>query len=269
MLACIALSAACDGGDHVLEPADDAANTEVELLISDPETAAEELALLIDFVSYRITCLDSGVTPMYDDSVDITGIFESNVTANPAVWTLVTDLPLSPCTIALWVFYEDEVVCSGSEALSIVEDDNDLAPNKVNIDLECSLSVNRPSGDVDIDGSFEFIHGNYCPKLNWLGALMPVVVDPLEMTIEASGFDVDSTCGLNCDPQTCDSRRSLRFALPLPIQASLRRSSRRQGMGALLLPLRWGRRCRAELQSMLNPSTPATRSSQVQRRSAS
>ena len=200
VFSCIAFSVGCGGTESDLVSND---STEVNLVISDPDTAAEELAVLIDFVSYRITCPDSGVTPTYDDSVDITGVFETNVTETPAVWTMVTDLPLSPCTISLWVFYEDAVVCSGSEALSIVEDDNDLAPNQVNVELQCNLSVNTPSGDLEVDGNFEFIHGNYCPKLNWLGAL-PVAVDPLEMTIEASGFDVDSTCGLNCDRQTCD-----------------------------------------------------------------
>ncbi len=202
VLCCIALSAACNGGSQaeIVGPSN---NTEVNLLISDPEMAAEELALLIDFVSYRITCANNPTLTPYDDSVALSGQFETIVDSNPAVWQLVTDLPLSNCSIALWVFYDDEVVCSGSESLSIVPDDDPLAPNKVNILLECNLSVSGPSGDVEVDGSFEFINGNYCPKVNWLGAL-PVALQPFEMTIEASGFDVDSTCGLNCDPQTCD-----------------------------------------------------------------
>ena len=120
------------------------------------------------------------------------------------MWQLATNLPLSSCTIALWVFYEDEVVCQGGETLPIVDDP--LALNKVNIVLECNLSVNGPSADLEVDGSFQFLHGNYCPKVNWLGALPPVVAAavPPVTVIEASGFDVDSTCGLNCDPQTCD-----------------------------------------------------------------
>jgi len=92
------------------------------------------------------------------------------------------------------------------EVLSIVEDENELAPNKADVVLECSLSVNGPSGDLDVDGSYQFIHGNYCPKLNWLGAvpaMVEVAVPPVTI-IETSAFDLDSTCGLNCDPQTCD-----------------------------------------------------------------
>ena len=211
VLSCIAFSAACSG-DIEREIDSPANNTEVELLISDPDTPPEELLLLIDFVSYRIACPASSLTP-YDDSVDLAGNFEVYANAVPPVWEMATDLPLSPatpqgsgCTISLWVFYNDEVVCLGSEVIPIVEESDPSAPNKVNIVLECSLSVSGPSADLDIDGSFEFINGNYCPKLNWLGALMPVVepaVPPVTI-IETIAFDPDSTCGLNCDPQTCD-----------------------------------------------------------------
>ena len=199
VLSCIAFSVACNGGSP---PAATFANTEVNLVISDPATAAEELALLVDFVSYRITCLSSGLTP-YDDSVDIMGNFESALDQDPAVWTLVTDLPLSPCTIALWVFYEDEVVCSGSESIPIIDDGDPLTTNKVNIALECSLSVNPPSGDLNVDSSFTLIHGNYCPQLFWLGAV-PTAGDPTVMNVQTSFIDLDNACGQNCDPQTCD-----------------------------------------------------------------
>ena len=199
VLSSIAFSVGC-GGTEPSVRAD--GRTEVDLVISDPTTAPEELALLIDFVSYRITCPASGLTP-YDDSIDLAGNFEVDYSSTTPIWELTTNIPLASCVITLWVFYEGEVVCTGTDSLLVVEDDNPLAPNKANVVLECNLSVNTPSADLDIDGSFEFIHGNYCPKLNWLGAL-PVEGAPLEMTIETSAFDVDSTCGLNCDPQTCD-----------------------------------------------------------------
>jgi len=202
-LCCVAFGAACDSGSPAT--ADPSGNTEVSLLISDPAAAPEEFGALIDFVSYRITCPGSTLTP-YDDSVDITGNFEANTTANPAVWTLVTDLPLSLCTITLWVFYDAEVICSGSEVMPIIANSDPLAPNKVNIVLECSLSVNPPSGDGEIDGTFNLVHGNYCPQLNWLGAL-PIVVAPAVpavTTIQTSSFDLDNACGQNCDPQTCN-----------------------------------------------------------------
>lgn len=213
LLSCIALSAACDGGEPqaevgLLEP------TEVNLVISDPATAPEELALLIDFVSYRISCPSSGLTP-YDDSVDLSGNLESNLESNPAVWNMVTDLPLSACTIALWVYFEDEVICSGSEALPIVADDDPSAPNKVNIALECSLSVIPPSGNVEIDGTFNLVNGNYCPQLFWLGAV-PTVADPTVMNIQTSYIDLDNACGQNCDPTTCDFTQNPPVCTPAP-----------------------------------------------------
>ena len=207
-LSCIALSAACAGGTS---PGDLSGNTEVKLLISDPETAPEELLLLIDFVSYAITCPDSGLTP-YEDSADLAGHFEVDAAAAPSappIWEMVTDLPLtdpddplSLCTISLWVFFEDEVVCSGSQTLKIYEDGNPLTPNKADVVLECNLSVNPPSGDAEIDGTFDFVHGNYCPQVFWLGWYPSP--DPLVLNIQTRSDDVDDSCGENCDPQTCD-----------------------------------------------------------------
>ena len=103
VLSCIALSAACAGD---APQGDLSGNTEVNLVISDPTTAPEELLLLIDFVSYRITCPDSGLTPSYDDSVDLAGNFEVDATLRiPPVWEMVTDLPLSDLSDAAFVLY--------------------------------------------------------------------------------------------------------------------------------------------------------------------
>ena len=212
VLSCAALCAACDGGGPATSATDASDETEINLVISDPATAAEDLAMLIDFVSYRISCPASGETP-YDDSVDISGVFESHLDQNPAVWTLVSDLPLSQCTIALWVFYEDEVVCSGSQALLIAENEPS-APNKINIDLECSLSVIPPSGDLDIDSSFNLVHGNYCPQLFWLGAYPSP--DPTVMNVQTSYIDLDGTCGQNCDPTICDFTANPPVCNPAP-----------------------------------------------------
>ncbi len=175
MLTCVVCTASCDGGVDRPETSSD--DTEINLVISDPATAAEELALLIDYVSYRINCPSSGEIPGYDDSVGISGVFEAAVDESPGVWALVSDLPLSNCTIALWVFYQDELVCSGSQPIVIAPDGDAAAPNKVDLVLECSLSVIPPSGDLDIDGSFNLVHGNYCPQLFWLGAF-PTPGDP-------------------------------------------------------------------------------------------
>jgi cysteine-rich repeat protein len=218
VLSCIASCAACDGSaPSVIEDEPVLADTEINLAISDPATAPEQLAMLIDFVSYRITCPSSGLTP-YDDSIDLSGHLEAVVDASPAVWTLVTDLPLSLCHISLWVFYEDEVICSGSQPMSIVDDGDPSAPSKVNIVLECSLSVIPPSGDLDVDGDFNLVHGNYCPQLFWLGAVPSVVAPavPAVSRIQTSYMDIDNTCGQNCDPQTCNFSANPPSCTPAP-----------------------------------------------------
>lgn len=201
-VALVVFSVGCSGANSNDDPE---MNTELELVISDPSTPPDELAFSVDFVSYRITCPASGLTP-YDDSVDISGSFEIVDDATPPVWTLVTSLPPSACHITLWVFYQDEVVCSGTDSLTIIEDGDPSTMNKANIVLECILSVNPPSGDADVDGTFTFIDGNYCPQLIWLGAV-PSVVDPTVpavTAIQTYSFDSDNTCGMNCDPQVCD-----------------------------------------------------------------
>jgi cysteine-rich repeat protein len=213
VLLCIVSSTACNSStdDPTLPPS----NTEIELLISDPDNPQDELAALVDFVSYRITCIDSGLTP-YSDAVDLSGNLELDFTVDPPVWQLLADLPPSPCTITLWVFYDDEVVCSGSQTIPVVENGDPSTANKVDIVLECRLSVDAPSGDADIDGNFTYIHGNYCPQLFWLGAV-PSVVDATGVTnVQTSYIDQDNTCGLNCDPQTCDFTQNPPVCSPAP-----------------------------------------------------
>ncbi len=201
VLAWIALSAACDRGSQEAEPL---GNTEINLLISDLGSAADELASVVDLVSYRITCPASGLVP-YDDSADFTGFFEY---LGADLWELITDLPLSLCTVTLWVQYDNDFVCSGSKSLLIVDDGD---PSTININtfdiiLECYFSLEPPHGDADVHGTFDFIHGNYCPRLIWLAAV-PRVVEPAVppvTNIQTYSFDQDNTCGQNCDPQVCD-----------------------------------------------------------------
>jgi cysteine-rich repeat protein len=198
-LSCIAFSVACDGAS---EPGEPPGNTEVDILISSPGSTPDELAFNVDYVSYRIACPASGLSP-YDDSVELFGSFEIDDGRTTPVWQFITNLPPALCTISLWVFYEDEVVCSGSQSKLIVEDGDPATTNKFDIVLECTLSVNADSGNAQIDGTFDLVHGNYCPQLVWLGAV-PSAANPAVMNVQTSSFDLDMTCGQNCDPQTCD-----------------------------------------------------------------
>jgi hypothetical protein len=212
VLACMGLAVACtDSTDGT------AGNTELNLDIVNPGGTSGELGFSIDRVDYRITCAGNppgsypipdadtnGTDYNYNDSVDISGAFETVDTRVPPVWQAVMDLPPGNCTITLSVYEDDEVVCVGSQTLAILEDQT----TKYDIVLVCSLSIDTPDGMADVDGTFEFITGNLCPKLYVLNAIPSTVVqdlsNPLARTeMQYRAKDPDNTCGNNCDPQTC------------------------------------------------------------------
>ncbi len=136
----------------------------------------------------------------FSDSVDISGAFETIDTRDPPVWQAVMDLPPGDCTITLSVYEDDELVCVGSQTLAINEDET----TKYDIVLVCSLSIDSPDGMADVDGTFEYITGNLCPKLYLVNAI-PEVLGIFEDTTEIQfrAKDPDNTCGSNCDPQSC------------------------------------------------------------------
>jgi len=196
----VACTSGTDGGT--------AGNTELNLDIIDNGSP-------YDRVDYRITCDGnpgaaipdadtSGTDYAYDDSVDISGAFEVVDTRVPPVWQVVLDLPPTDCTVTLSVYYEDEIVCVGWQTITIPEG----GTAKFDIVLVCSLSVDLPDGMADIDGTFEFITGNVCPKLYVLNSIPSVATDPgtgvAATEIQYRAKDPDNTCGNNCDPQTCD-----------------------------------------------------------------
>ena len=211
VLACMGLAVACTTGTD----GDTAGNTELNLDIVNPGGTSGELGFSVDRVDYRITCAGnppgsypipdadtSGTDYNYNDSVDISGAFEVVDTRVPPVWQAVMDLPPGNCTVTLSVYEDDEIVCVGSQTLAILED----GLTKYDIVLVCSLSIDTPDGMADIDGTFEFITGNLCPKLYVLNAI-PSTIDinasPAATEIQYRAKDPDNTCGNNCDPQTC------------------------------------------------------------------
>ena len=154
-LLCVALSVSCSdtsAAPSVFQ------GTEVELTILTPTEPIE-----VDVVSYRISCPASGLVAG-DDSVDETGFFEIDDTAQPPVWELITDLPPTVCILAMWVFDDDEVVCSGSQTLEIEENGDPLSTNRFDIQLVCELSEDGPQGDVAVEGSFELYQWQLLPK---------------------------------------------------------------------------------------------------------
>lgn len=210
LLTCAAFLLACgtgepDGSKGVGPDDETVENTLINLLIADPNSDPDELAFNVDVVSYRIVCPATGEVA-FDDSVDFTGNFEIVDGSDPPIFQLLTDLPAAFCTISMWVFNDDEIVCSGSEPIPITEDGDPNTINEFNLVLLCSLSVNPPTGDLDISGDFTEVVGNTCPRLIWMNAV-PSVFGPGDLPIalvEVSSFDPNGTCGSNCDPQSCD-----------------------------------------------------------------
>ncbi|MEM7135943.1 MAG: hypothetical protein AAF500_05145 [Myxococcota bacterium] len=242
LLTCAAGLAACGdaGSDGSKSDGPDdlpTGNTEVNLLIADPNSTPDELAFNVDTVGYRIVCPESGNVP-FDDSVDISGNFEIIDGTDPPIWQMVADLPVSFCSMSMWVFNDDEIVCSGTEALTITEDGDPTTVNQFNLVLVCSLSVNPPTGDIDVNGDFDFVVGNSCPQLIWMNAVPSTFGpgDPPVSAVEVYSFDPDLTCGNNCDPQVCDFSSNPPVCTPGPDLGQVTTFSTASGEGTFADP---------------------------------
>jgi len=210
-----------------------------------PAGSVSNVGFTIDRIDYRITCAGnppgtypipdadtSGTDYPYDDSVDMSGAFEIVDTGTPPVWQAAVDLPPGDCTMTMTVWDGDEIVCLGTETLAIVEDES----TKFDIILVCLLSTDTPEGQAELEegaGSsslfrafgvggggltWDFVQGNACPQLVWLGAdptvLGPVV--PAVTNVQTYSYDPDNACGENCDPQTCDRSTNPPVCTPGP-----------------------------------------------------
>jgi hypothetical protein len=124
------------------------------------------------------------------------------------IWQGFMDLPPGPCTVQLRARDGDgEVICTATEPFTITAD----SITKVNLVLICDISFQAPVGMLDVDGTFSFNVGNFCPDLFVLNCVdsEPAEADygigiPIAATsCEVRFRDGDSTCGAGCDPQSC------------------------------------------------------------------
>jgi hypothetical protein len=187
--------------------------TQINLDIVHPDGSSSDPGFTVDRVHYRVTCpgnasypippADTTGTPVDpDDAVDMSGAFEVVDTRTPPVWQATMGLPPGICTMTLLVYEEDEVVCAGSETLTIPAG----GTAQFDIVLLCTLSVDLPDGALSVDGTFLTVIGNICPMLYSLMAI-PSTVDisaiPPRTRIEYRSWDPNGTCGFNCKPETC------------------------------------------------------------------
>jgi hypothetical protein len=232
VLVCIGSLAACTSGEDGT-----VGNTELNVIVpvgsdlSGPGTSPID----IQNVEYTINCdgtpstfLDDATPLPGDGAVQINGNLEvvdgrtsptegippEFGTARPGdrseIWQGFMDLPVGPCTIQLRARDNDgEVICTATESFDIAAD----TTSKVNLVMICDTSFQAPVGSLDVDATFSFVVGNFCPDLfvlncNAQDETVEVVDVPgfgpqAPATCEVRFRDVDSTCGQSCDPQDC------------------------------------------------------------------
>jgi len=219
-LACVGTLAACTSGEGGT-----AGNTELNVVVPNngsqspgpaPDFNPQPAFIDIQDVEYTIDCagnndqfLDNNSS--FPDEVTINGNLEVQdgrtnslaIYGDPAIdgqaeiWQGFMDLPPGPCTIELRARDGDgEVICTALEPFNIAAD----TLTKVNIVLICDISFQAPVGMLDLDGTFSFNVGNFCPDLFILNCPEK---NPQRATCEVRFRDGDSTCGAGCDPQTC------------------------------------------------------------------
>ena len=226
VLACIGTLAACssDGGGSV-------DNTEMNVVVPNGSGngSTAPLALDIQVVEYTIQCddgVDAGPFLDNDDTLDndttINGVLEVLDQAGAGVntqqfgpdlsetyvWQGFMDLPPGDCTAQLRARDGDgEVICTATEPFTVTED----ATVKVNVLMICDVSFQAPVGMLDLDASFSFVVGNFCPSAYVLNCIdseidvqnIPGVGDVAATACQVRYEDLDDTCGQGCDPQTC------------------------------------------------------------------
>ena len=97
-----------------------------------------------------------GTAPVSD------GVCETSPGAQTEVWQGFMDLPPGPCTIQLRARDNDgEVICTAEQPFVITAD----TTTKVNLVLICDISFQAPVGMLDVDATFSFNVGNFCPDL--------------------------------------------------------------------------------------------------------
>jgi hypothetical protein len=224
--------AACTSGEGGT-----AGNTELNVIVPNNESSPGVPAPIdIQTVEYTINCLGNSDTFLdnnasFPDEVTINGNLEvvdgrtdpqgpippEFGTPRPGdgaeVWQGFMDLPPGPCTVQLRARDGDgEVICTATEPFTITAD----TTAKVNLVLYCDVSFQAPVGMLDVDATFSFNVGNFCPDLFVLNVMDSapaanlIYVPPLDATLplaltslEVRARDGDSTCGNSCDPQTC------------------------------------------------------------------
>ena len=217
LLAFTAALAACSGDSRST-----AGNTELKVIVPNNESAPGVPAPIdIQTVEYTINCLGNSDTFLdnnasFPDEVVINGnleVVDGRTSGSPPVpteiWQGFMDLPPGPCTVQLRARDGDgEVICTATEPFNIAAD----TTTKVNMVLICDVSYQAPVGMLDVDATFSFNVGNFCPDLFVLNCYdtnpLPEDIGFGPLLVARTGCELrfrdgDNQCGASCDPQTC------------------------------------------------------------------
>ncbi len=202
LFAWIAPFVACSGGDSTIN------STSLNVVVPDgmdDETDIQQVQYAISCEGNDDSFLDTNQS--FSDEVVITGdleVVDDRTSGEPPspteVWQGFMDLPPGPCVVQLSALDEGgERICVVDHAFYVAADTS----TKVDLILLCDISFQRPVGMLDIDGTFSFVVGNFCPDLFVLNALGTVSPEGT-IEVQVRGRDGDGSCNQSCDPQTCD-----------------------------------------------------------------
>ncbi len=95
----------------------------------------------------------------------LTGILAVDDTKTPPVWSLIADVPVGTGYTVVLNAKNDagEVICTGSAVFDIVEGQT----TKLNLVLLCDVTPDFPTGDLEIDATFEIVDDNICPIVHY------------------------------------------------------------------------------------------------------
>ena len=135
----------------------------------------------VNSVTFEVVC---------DSGTNLSGELNVNDENDPPIFATIMDLPPGPCSVRLTAFDDQGVaLCTGSTDFTVQADQTVDA----NVVLLCEGEGDDPLGNVNISGTFEFIEGNNCPRLQFLNAV-PNDVPPegSEVTVLVSDKDGDA-----------------------------------------------------------------------------
>ena len=113
----------------------------------------------VDSVSFTLDC---------ESGTELSGELNVIDDREKPIWNTIMALPPGDCTVNL-VAGDDSgaAICTGKSEFVVIAGQT----VKVDVVLMCGGAAEDPLGNVDIDGTFEEVSGNLCPRLHFLNVV--------------------------------------------------------------------------------------------------